>query len=266
MLNSERNQSEALLHELADASGRLILPYFRNAGAIDNKLQGADFDPVTEADRGAERLIREMIAARFPEDGVMGEEFPDTQTDAQRRWIIDPIDGTRAFIMGLPTWGTLIGLTQGGAPMLGMMNQPHTRERFWGGGESGASYFRDEHGERTLRTRQCATLNAAIVCTTTPDIFAPGYEIKTFERISRGARMRRFGGDCYAYCLLAMGLVDVVIEASLKPFDIIPLIPIIKGAGGVVSGWNGSFAENNSRIIACGDPHLHEDILKMLAA
>lgn len=263
MLNPERSQSEAFLHALADESGRLILPYFRSAGAVDNKLDGGAFDPVTQADRGAERLIRDMIAERYPQDGVMGEEFPDTQTGAERCWVIDPIDGTRAFILGLPTWGTLIGLTQNGGPLCGMMNQPYTGERFWGG--FGSAQYVTPHASGILKTRGCESLSTAALASTTPDMFAPSYEAESFERISRAARMRRYGGDCYAYCMLAMGLVDVVIEASLKPFDIIPLIPIIEGAGGVVSGWDGEPGAFSSRIVACGDPRVHAEILEILA-
>ncbi len=258
-----QTQPEAFLHSLADASGDFILPYFRNSGGVADKTQGAGFDPVTEADRGAERLIRDMIAAKFPEDGVIGEEFADTQTAAGRCWIIDPIDGTRAFIMGLPVWGTLIGLTENGAPVAGMMNQPFTQERFWGSG--GVAHYRTPTGSGVLKTRSCENLSSAMLASTTPDMFAAGLESDCFERISRATRMRRFGGDCYAYCLLAMGLVDVVMEANLKPFDIIPLIPIIEGAGGVVTGWDGGSAANSSRIIACGDARVHAEILNLIA-
>ncbi len=264
MSKIDQKQSEAFLHDLADASGDVISPYFRSAGLVNDKQTGGGFDPVTQADRGAERVIRNMIAARFPDDGVIGEEFPDTNTSASRCWIVDPIDGTRAFIMGLPVWGTLIGLIQDGVPIAGMMNQPYARERFWGDGRS--AQYRTPSGAGSLKTRPCENLSSAVLASTTPDIFALGFESESFERISRAARMRRFGGDCYAYCLLAMGLVDVVMEASLKPFDIIPLIPIIEGAGGVVTGWDGAPASVSSRIIACGDARVHAEILSILAA
>jgi myo-inositol-1(or 4)-monophosphatase len=251
------------MHTLADASSQAILPYFRASAQIDNKHDGG-FDPVTEADRAAERIMRDMIAARFPQDGVLGEEYAATNPGATRQWTLDPIDGTRAFIMGLPVWGTLIGFTEGGRPLAGMMNQPFTGERFWSA--DGQARFRRDGVERLLQTRRCGALEEAVIAATTPDMFKLGYEVDTFERISRAARMRRFGGDCYAYCLLAMGFIDIVMEASLKPFDIIPLILIIENAGGAVSGWDGGAPEAASRILACGDRRLHHDILKMLNA
>jgi myo-inositol-1(or 4)-monophosphatase len=176
--------------------------------------------------------------------------------------VIDPIDGTRAFILGLPLWGTLIGLTRGGVPLLGLMDQPFTRERFFSG-ESEA-FFRHDGTTTSMRTRACSALGEALLATTTPDFFS-GEEGRRFEALSRAVRLRRFGGDCYNYCLLALGHIDLVVEAGLKPYDILPLMPIVERAGGVVSTWEGGDARDGGSIIAAGDRRLHEAAVKMLS-
>jgi myo-inositol-1(or 4)-monophosphatase len=247
-------------HELADASGAAILPHFRANGEVANK-EAAGFDPVTEADRGAETAMRRLIEASYPEHGIAGEEFADRPASGPFTWALDPIDGTKSFIIGMPTWGTLIGLLQDGRPLLGMMNQPYVGERFWGGPDG--AWFRGRGGERAMRTRPCASLGDAILAATTPDMFK-GEDVARFQSLSKACRMTRFGGDCYAYCLLAMGLIDIVAEASLKPFDIAPLIPIIEAAGGRVSTWDGGDASRGGRVVAVGDPSLHEAALRAL--
>lgn len=208
----------ATAHALADKAGTVILPHFRTGCAVDHK-GGDAYDPVTAADRDAERAIREALAAAYPLHGILGEEFGPVRSDAEFCWVIDPIDGTRAFILGQPLWGTLIGLTRGGAPVLGLMDQPFTRERFWSGETE--AFFRHEGATRPMRARSCGTLGEALLATTTPDLFA-GEETERFAALSRAVRLRRFGGDCYNYCLLALGHVDLVVEAGLKPFDILP--------------------------------------------
>jgi histidinol phosphatase-like enzyme (inositol monophosphatase family) len=242
-----------LAHTLADRAGAVILPHFRSGIAVDHK-GGEAFDPVTIADRDAEGAIRQLLAEAYPSHGIIGEEFDDTRTDAEHCWIIDPIDGTRSFIMGQPLWGTLLGLTAGGAPLLGMMDQPYTRERFWSGERN--SFFRHDGETRTIQTRACPALGEAILATTSPDMFTSA-EAERFERLSRTVRMRRFGGDCYNYCLLALGQIDLVAEAGLKPFDILPLIPIVERAGGVVTTWSGGDPRDGGRILASGDPQIH---------
>lgn len=237
------------------------MPCFRAGLGVEDKGKSLGFDPVTEADRSAEQAITRLIQERFPDHGVLGEEFGEIEARSPYRWLIDPIDGTRAFIMGLPLWGTLIGLTVSGKPWLGMMDQPFTGERFWGDGKT-AHYCMGERAS-ALSTRPCARLEDAILTATTPDMFAEDEAI-AFERLAGKVRMRRYGGDCYAYCLLAMGFIDVVVEASLKPFDIVPLIPIIEGAGGIVTGWDGGAAETSSRVVACGDRRLHGQALAFL--
>ncbi|HEX6830727.1 MAG TPA: histidinol-phosphatase [Methyloceanibacter sp.] len=253
----------ATAHALADQAGAVILPHFRTALAIDHK-GGALFDPVTAADLAAETAIRSALAATHPAHGIVGEEFGSTGTGADYCWIIDPIDGTRAFIVGQPLWGTLIGLVRNGVPLLGLMNQPFTGERYWSGERQ--SYFRHSSGiEQTIHTRACANLSEALLTASSPDLFETQEEQARFAALASAVRLRRFGGDCYNYCLLALGQIDLVVEAGLKDFDIVPLIPIIERAGGVVSTWEGGDPRQGGRILAAGDPRLHEQAVKILS-
>lgn len=254
-------------HELADLSGAAILPYFRGRLAVEDKGPAGAFDPVTAADKAAEAAIRAALARAYPEHSIVGEELSDHPGRKDRRWIIDPIDGTKAFIMGYPMWGTLIGLADGNTPLLGLMDQPFTGERFWS--EDGrAVWHRRVDGRiidrKPLGTRR-ATLKDAILTATTPDMFK-GDEPALFARVQRQVRLTRFGGDCYAYAMLAAGLVDLVIEASLKPFDIAALIPIIEGAGGTVTSWDGGPALSGGRVVAAGDPRVHEQVVRLLSS
>jgi histidinol phosphatase-like enzyme (inositol monophosphatase family) len=254
----------AFAHELADLSGAAILPYFRRAIPVENKAGGGGFDPVTAADRSAERAISRSLAKHWPEHGLEGEEYGSRQGSGRLRWVVDPIDGTRAFILGLPVWGTLIGLMDGDVPILGMMDQPYTRERFWSGGR--ASYFRGPDGkQRRLKTRACGRLGDAMLSTTHPDMFADGVEQRSFAALKARVRAARYGGDCYAYCMLAAGHIDVIVEPGLKVYDVVALIPIIERAGGRITTWDGRSAAGGGRIVATGDPRLHEEVLKLLA-
>jgi myo-inositol-1(or 4)-monophosphatase len=249
-------------HVLADISADAILPYFRKSLSVTNKAAGAGFDPVTPADRAAERAVRKAIKARFPQHGILGEEYPPVAGAGRYRWLIDPIDGTRAFMTGSPLWGTLIGLLDGPKPVLGLMNQPFTGERFWSDGR--ASRLRGRDGKtRRLRTRGCARLADATLTSTHPDLFSPA-EAASFRSVKARARMTRFGGDCYGYCLLAAGFVDLILEAGLKPYDIVPLIPIIESAGGRVTTWDGGSPTQGGRIIAAGDARVHKEALALL--
>jgi myo-inositol-1(or 4)-monophosphatase len=251
------------MDDLAEASGKAIIPFFRAQFALEDKARGGSpFDPVTEADRAAEVVLRAMIAKAFPAHGILGEEFGTERADAECVWVLDPIDGTRAFIAGLPTWGTLIGLNHHGVPARGMMHQPFLRERFTGDGH--AARLRGPAGERTLRTRRCADLSQAILATTDPRLFAEGEEADRFRAIEGRVRLSRYGADCYAYCMLAAGQIDLVVEAGLKPYDICALIPIVEGAGGRVTAWDGGPAAGGGRIVAAGDPRLHEAVLRLL--
>ena len=251
----------ASAHALADTAGAVILPHFRTGGAVDHK--GGDlFDPVTAADRDAEQAIRASLSVSHPGHGVLGEEFDALNPHAEYCWVIDPIDGTRSFILGLPLWGTLIGLTRGGEPLLGVMDQPFTGERFWSGETQ--SFFRHGGSTRTIRTRSCGALGEALVGTSSGDFFTTA-ELERFGELSRKVRLRRYGGDCYNYCLLAMGHIDLVVEAGLKPFDIVALIPIVERAGGIVTNWEGGDAKDGGRILAAGDARIHAEAMKVLA-
>ena len=176
--------------------------------------------------------------------------------------MLDPIDGTRAVISGLPTWGTLIGLTHHGAAVRGLMHQPYLGERVLGDGKTAS--VRSPKGERPLHSRRCDALSNAILATTDPRLFAEGEEAERYRTVEGAVKMSRYGADCYAYCMLAAGQIDLVVEAGLKPYDIVALIPIVEGAGGVVTAWDGGPATQGGRIVAAGDPRLHEAALKRL--
>jgi myo-inositol-1(or 4)-monophosphatase len=251
----------AFVDRLAAASGEAILPFFRTMLSVENKSRGANFDPVTEADRAAETVMRTLIRRSFPDHGIIGEEFGNERTEAEYVWVLDPIDGTKSFISGMPVWGTLIALTRHGEPVYGMMHQPFTRERFTGDG--GAARYRGPAGERALRTRRCGALEEATVTTTSPLLMNEA-DRATFARVEAQARLSRYGGDCYGYCMLAAGHVDLVIETELKPYDIVPLMPIIAGAGGIVTAWDGGPAKAGGRVVAAGDRRVHEVALKVL--
>ena len=251
----------AFVDELAAISGETILPFFRTALGVENKSASGDFDPVTEADRAAETAMRTLIKRTFPAHGILGEEFPAERPDAEYVWILDPIDGTKSFICGLPAWGTLIALTRRGEPIYGLMHQPFTREHFTGDG-SGARY-RGPAGDRVLRTRSCASLQDAVLSTTSP-LLMNEVDRRHFRRVEEAARLSRYGGDCYAYCVLAAGQVDLVIETELKPYDVLPLIPIIEGAGGIITTWEGGRPHAGGRVIAAGDKRVHAQAMKLV--
>jgi myo-inositol-1(or 4)-monophosphatase len=252
----------ATAHSLADTAGVVILPHFRTEHAVDHK--GGDlFDPVTAADREAEAAIRAALAKAHPSHGVIGEEFGALNREAEYCWVVDPIDGTRSFILGLPVWGTLIGLMQSGKPLLGMMDQPFTGERFWSGETQ--AFLRHNGTTRTMRVRDCAVLGEALLATTSTDFFVSEEEHRRFDNLTRAVRLRRFGGDCYNYCMLALGQIDLVVEAGLQPYDILPLMPIIERAGGMVTTWDGGDARGGGRVVAAGDKRVHEAALKILS-
>ena len=251
----------AFVDELATVSGETILPFFRTALAVENKAK-AGFDPVTAADRAAEEAMRALIRRNFPGHGILGEEYAGERTDAEYVWVLDPIDGTKSFIAGMPAWGTLIGLMRFGEPVFGLMNQPFTRERF--SGDGGAARYRGPLGNRDLSARRCATLADAVLFTTSPLLMSE-QDRSAFARVEKEAKLSRYGGDCYAYCMLAAGLIDLVIETEIKPHDIVPLIPIITGAGGIVTTWENGPAQSGGRIIVAGDRRVHEAAMRQLA-
>ncbi len=252
----------AFVNELATVSGETILPFFRTSLSIEDKDRGGRFDPVTAADRAAEATMRTLIRRSFPEHGIIGEEYGNERADAEYVWVLDPIDGTKSFISGMPVWGTLIGLTRLGEPVFGMMHQPFIRERF--SGDGGAARYRGPAGDRTLDVRSCASLAEAVLFTTSP-LMMSAEDRRAFGRVEADVRLSRYGGDCYAYCMLAAGHVDLVIETGLKPYDVVALIPIIAGAGGVITTWDNGPAQDGGRIVAAGDRRVHEAALAMLA-
>lgn len=256
----------AFAHTLADRTGEEILPYFRAGGAVENKSNGAEFDPVTAADRAAEQVIRKLVAEQFPEHAVLGEEFgmqPACDGDGAWCWIVDPIDGTRSFITGFPTWGTLIGLSRDGEPVIGMMDQPFTGERFWAG-PSGA-WVRASGSEKPLAVREGVGLGEATLLSTGPECFATTEDLERFEALTARVNMRRYGGDCYCYCVLAAGHADLVVESGLNAYDIAPLIPIVERAGGVITGWDGGPAAEGGRVLAAASRELHAAAMEILA-
>ncbi len=251
----------AFVDELATISGEAILPFFRTSLSIDDKNVGGSFDPVTAADRAAESAMRALIRRNFPDHGIVGEEFGNERSDAEYVWVLDPIDGTKSFISGMPAWGTLIALMRAGRPVFGMMHQPFVGERFSGDGKT--ARYRGPKSERLLMVRSCAKLEQAVLFTTSPRLMN-SIDRSAFGRVEDAVRLSRYGGDCYAYCMLAAGHVDLVIAAELKPHDVAALIPIINGAGGVITTWAGGGAESGGRIIAAGDRRILAAALDLL--
>jgi myo-inositol-1(or 4)-monophosphatase len=252
----------AFVDELAAASGETILPFFRTALSIEDKGRPGSFDPVTAADHAAETAMRTLIRRTFPDHGIIGEELGSERADAEYVWVLDPIDGTKSFIAGMPAWGTLIALLRAGEPVYGMMNQPFTRERFNGDGRS--AHYRGPAGPRDLHVRPCPSLAQAVLFTTSP-LLMNASDRAHFGRVEQTVRLSRYGGDCYAYCMLAAGHVDVVIETELKPYDVLPLVPIIAGAGGVITTWEGGPPNSGGRIVAAGDKRVHAEAMRVLA-
>ncbi len=248
----------ALAHALADAAGAVIRPYFRAESGLEIK---DDQSPVTRADREAEAAMRKLLAAEAPRDGIAGEEYGVSEGSSGRQWVLDPIDGTRAFIAGRPIFGTLIALVEGGWPLLGIIDQPVLNER-WVGVTGRPTTF---NGVAT-RTRTCRDLASALLATTSPALFADD-ELHAFEHLDGAVRSTVLGGDCYNYACLASGHLDIVVESQLKFHDFAALVPVVEGAGGRMCDWAGDplHAGSAGDVIACGDPARIEDVLEALA-
>lgn len=248
----------ALANDMAEAAGSVIRRYFRTPVGVDTK---PDESPVTIADRETETAMRALIDQRRPRDGILGEEHGRERLDAEYLWVIDPIDGTRAFITGMPVFGTLIGLMHRGKPILGIIDQPILRER-WLGIAGQATTMNG----KPIATRPCPSLDKAFLYSTAPDMFK-GADALAYERVRSQVRQPRFGGDCYAYGLLTMGFADLVIEASLQPYDYCAVIPVVEGAGGVITDWQGKALtiESDGRVVAAGDRAAHGAALRALA-
>lgn len=245
-------------HALAEAAGQVIMQYFRMQPDATSK-EPDRFDPVTAADRAAEQAMRDMIAGRYPTHGIFGEEGERVVGSSAYTWVLDPIDGTGSFISGMPLWGTLIALNDGRRPVIGIMNQPFTRERFLG--TPAGSFLNGV----PIRVRACQHLADATILCTSPAMFARPEQASAFARAASSARLVRYGGDCYAYCMVACGHADAVIEANLAAYDVQALIPIVEGAGGVMTTWSGGDAQHGGCIVACADKRLHEELLAILS-
>lgn len=244
---------------LADA-GTIAARHFRAGPPAANKRGAGGYDPVTEADRGVEVRVRERIAERFPDHGIVGEEYGVTTGSSSWSWIVDPIDGTRAFVMGLPVWGCLLGLLRDGEPVAGLMHQPVLEETFSGDGQGA---WIDRGGERRpIRVRAEAGLEDAILVATHPEMFKAA-DLARFDALAGRVRLMRYGGDCYNYCLLAHGLVHIVVEDRLKAYDIQPLVPIVRGAGGIVTDGAGE-TPREGFVVAAASENLHRQALEAM--
>lgn len=257
MEQTELDAFLALAGALAEAAGAAIRPYFRRPLAIEDK---ADLTPVTAADRAAEAAMRRLIERHFPDHGIIGEEYGPLRPDAEFVWVLDPIDGTKSFISGVPLFGTLIALTRGGRPFLGVIDQPVSGER-WLGAVGRPTTLNGA----AIRCRGCPGLAPATLFATTPDMFA-GPAAAAFARVAAAVKLVRFGADCYAYGLVAAGFVDLVLEAGLKPYDFCAVIPIVEGAGGVATDWRGNSLglASDGRVLVAGDRRAHSAALALL--
>ncbi|WP_299730152.1 histidinol-phosphatase [uncultured Tateyamaria sp.] len=250
-------------HALADAARAAILPYFRATDLqTDNKLAGG-YDPVTAADRAAEEAMRAVLAQRRPDDAVLGEEFGDTPGTSGLTWVLDPIDGTRGFVSGTPTWGVLIAVGPESGPILGLIDQPYIGERFIGA--AGRAELIGPHGRGPITTRPPRDLSEATLFTTFPEVGTPA-DRAGFEAVARQVQLVRYGMDCYAYALVAAGQADLVIEAGLNAYDIQAPIALIEAAGGVVTNWEGGPAHAGGRALAAANPEIHRAALDILQA
>ena len=252
----------ALAHRLADAAGAAIRPYWRSDCALEDK---ADASPVTAADRAAEAAMRRLIEAEYPRDGIVGEEYGTKEGSTDRIWVLDPIDGTISFMAGRPIFGTLIGLLDGGWPVLGVIDQPIGKDRWVGATGRGTSF-----NGKPVSSRTCRALPDAVLATSSPHYFTTDDQVSAYLSIASKVNRRRiiYGGDCYNYGLLASGHIDIVVEAGLKLHDFAALVPIVEGAGGMMTDWAGDplNADSDGRVIALGDPARLEDVLAALGS
>jgi inositol-phosphate phosphatase/L-galactose 1-phosphate phosphatase/histidinol-phosphatase len=251
MSGASYREFEALAHRLADCAGETQRRYFRTPVSVETK---PDASPVTIADREAEAAMRELIAAAYPDHGILGEEYGRDRAEAEFVWVLDPIDGTKSFITGRPLFGTLIALLHEGRPVVGMIDQSILRER-WVGTKGGTSAWNG----RPIRVRECPRLEDAVLFATSPAMFRAGPEDEAFDRVQRRVRLPMYGGDCYAYGLLAMGFADLVVEAGLQPYDFMALVPVIEGAGGRLTDWQGQALAlgSSGQVVAAGDARVH---------
>jgi len=253
----------AFAHRLADASGAAIRPYFRQRIDVAHKQGKHAFDPVTEADRGAERAIRAILDAERPDDAILGEEYGEKAGGSGWRWVLDPVDGTRSFITGRHEWGSLIALEKDETPVLGILDQPVLGERFIG--VNGRSHLVQGGTQTALKTRECPDIAQAALCSTDPSAYMSAAQQAGFAAVKDKARLTRYLGDCYIFALLAMGFVDVIVEGPLARWDVAALIPLVEGADGIISNWQGKPWRDGDALLASGDAHLHAQTVKLLA-
>lgn len=251
----------ATAHVLADAARVATLKHFRSAGLIADTKETDHFDPVTAADRDSEAAMRAILALRRPHDGILGEEFGRTAGDSGLTWILDPIDGTRSYLAGTPTWGVLIAVADAQGPVYGLIDQPYIGERFEGG--FGRSAMTGPLGARALGVRPARPLSEAILMSTFPEVGTPE-EAAAFRRVAAAVRMTRYGTDCYAYALLAAGQIDLVVEAGLQPYDIAAPIAVIEAAGGIVTDWQGRPCHMGGQVLAAANDKVHAAALALL--
>jgi histidinol phosphatase-like enzyme (inositol monophosphatase family) len=254
---------DAFLVDLNRASASAILPLFRGDHGLEDKGGKREFDPVTAADRGAEAAIRKAISERYPDHGVIGEEYGEDRPDAEFVWVIDPIDGTRAFVAGLPLWTTLIGLRFAGRPVLGSIGQPFLGELFIG--STLASRLMSRGSSRPLKVRECPVLTQAVIATTDAEGCFNGAELGAWSQVRAAARLARFGCDAYAYAMVAAGTIDLVVEAGLRSWDVEAAVPVIEGAGGLVTDWRGDpIGRNGGQMAIAGDRRCLDEALVAL--
>jgi inositol-phosphate phosphatase/L-galactose 1-phosphate phosphatase/histidinol-phosphatase len=249
---------QGFAQRLADVAGTIVRRYYRAPVAVESKL---DASPVTIADREAEQAMRDLIRAHYPEHGIAGEEFGAEGQGAELVWHLDPIDGTKSFVVGRPLFGTLIALTRAGRPVLGVIDQCILGERWLGGAGRSSTW-----NGQSIRVRSCATLRDAVLSLTSLQMFSAA-ERAAVARLEGAVKFPVYGGDCYGYGLLAMGFIDLIVEADLDVHDFMALVPVIEGAGGIVTDWRGApmTRASDGRIVAAGDPRIHESALKLLA-
>ena len=259
----QRREFADFLRDVIIEAGARSLAYFRTPIAVANKHGEGGFDPVTQADQEVEAHLRAAILQRYPQHGIYGEEHGFESGTSGWTWVIDPIDGTRSFITGQVNWGVLVALYDGQKPVLGAMYQPFTEELYFSDGLG--SVLQHKNIESALRVRGCERLEQSVLLCTTPEMFTSKVELAAFEQLSQKVRMLRYGGDCYCYCMLAHGFVDLIIEADLKAYDVQALIPLIEAAGGVITNWKGHSAAQGGRIVAAGDRRVHAQALQTLA-
>jgi len=264
-------QTIAFAHKLADRAGEVIRPYFRQRIDVVDKTMVVEgqtvFDPVTAADRGGEEAIRAIIDRERPDDGILGEEFGEKPGKSGLRWVLDPVDGTRAFITGRHEWGCLIALEKDGRPVLGIIDQPVLRERFVGisDGAQKSCTLHSPNGAEPIRVRECGDIGQAILCATSPVDYFNGEERSALRRIRAKVRMSRWGGDCYIFGVLAMGYVDLIVESYFKRWDVAALMPVIEGAGGLITNWQGGDCSAGGQCLASGDKRIHHAALQLIA-